>query len=603
MADDARERPGDWGDERPDGVAGRLDDRAVSEVIGSILVFGLLVSLLAIVQTQAVPNANAEIEVKHSQSVQGDIADLQSAVSRTGTFGGTESVTVETGMTYPSRLVLFNPPAVQGTLASGGAGNVSLENFSAERADTDSYIGTNPNFTTHAVSYRVDYNRYTDQPETRYEYGVVANQYDDATRIESGGGPVSGRFITLTMLRGGLQESQVRPASVTTYPVSAPAQRVTVESPDDRPANLTIATGLSDEVWVSKILRDQLDTNATAGTNVTDCGSLNGGSTNAVADPVEDDGRFVVGCSYRTVANGSNELTIRFEQNQSYRLGMSKVAFSAAAEPTDATYVTDVSPSANELVVEVRDRFNNPVERRVDLTVERADGSTEEITTDPRGRAQIQDAVDPQLDRPANVSLRGSSPSDCIANVTCAVVEPPGLPAASNIRVTNVSADDSENTVTFTFENQGSRDTNMSEVQLGFATQRNERTLTVTVGDTLESCGEITDPTTCSLDQEDVTTSFVTDGPDAISNFTVDGTTYSSGIGAVENRDPVAFTDGSGNLATLPRSSTADVTYALDDSFTLAGKDSVDLSVTVYYEDGSVATYSRTLFQEDGGSG
>lgn len=564
MADDARERPGDWGDERPDGVAGWLDDRAVSEVIGSILVFGLLVSLLAIVQTQAVPNANAEIEVKHSQSVQGDIADLQSAVSRTGTFGGTESVTVETGMIYPSRLVLFNPPAVQGTLASGGAGNVSLENFSAERADTDSYIGTNPNFTTHAVSYRVDYNRYTDQPETHYEYGVVANRYDDATRIESGGGPVSGRFITLTMLRGGLQESQVRPASVTTYPVSAPAQRVTVESPDDRPANLTIATGLSDEVWVSKILRDQLDTNATAGTNVTDCGSLNSGSTNAVADPVEDDGRFVVGCSYRTVANGSNELTIRFEQNQSYRLGMSKVAFSAAAEPTDATYVTDVSPSANELVVEVRDRFNNPVERRV----ERADGSTEEITTDPRGRAQIQDAVDPQLDRPANVS-----------------------------------ADDSENTVTSTFENQGSRDTNMSEVQLGFATQRNERTLTVTVGDTLESCGEITDPTTCSLDQEDVTTSFVTDGPDAISNFTVDGTTCSSGIGAVENRDPVAFTDGSGDLATLPRSSTADVTYALDDSFTLAGKDSVDLSVTVYYEDGSVATYSRTLFQEDGGSG
>ena len=159
MAGDLRERRADRGDERAAGLAGWFDDRAVSEVIGSILVFGLLVALLAIVQTQAVPNANAEIEVKHSQSVQGDIADLQSAISRTGTFGGTESVTVETGMTYPSRLVLFNPPSVQGTLASGGPGNVSLENFSAERPDTDSYIGTDPNFTTHAISYRVDYNR------------------------------------------------------------------------------------------------------------------------------------------------------------------------------------------------------------------------------------------------------------------------------------------------------------------------------------------------------------------------------------------------------------------------------------------------------------
>jgi len=602
MAGDLRERRADRGDERAAGLAGWFDDRAVSEVIGSILVFGLLVALLAIVQTQAVPNANAEIEVKHSQSVQGDIADLQSAISRTGTFGGTESVTVETGMTYPSRLVLFNPPSVQGTLASGGPGNVSLENFSAERPDTDSYIGTDPNFTTHAISYRVDYNRYDEEPETRYEYGVVTNQYGNATQVESGGSPVNGRFIDLVLLRDGLQESQVRPASVTTYPASAPAQRITVDSPADRPANLTVATGLSDEVWVSEILRDQLDTNATVGTNVTDCAGLNNGSTNAVTDPVRDDERFVVDCSYRTAANGTNELTIRFEEDQSYRLGMSKVAFSAAAEPTDATYVTDVSPSANELVVEVRDRFNNPVERRVDLTVERADGSTENITTDPRGRAEIQDVVDPQLNRPANVSFRGSNPSDCIANVTCAVVEPPGLPAASNIRVTNVSADDSENNVTFTFENQGSRDTNISEVQLGFATQRNERTLTVTVGDTLESCGDITDPRTCSLDQEDVTTSFVTDGPDAISNFTIDGRTYTNGTGAIENKAPVVFTDG-GDRAALIKGTTTDVTFQVDDSFTLGGADSADLSVTVYYEDGSVATYSRTLFQEDGGGG
>jgi hypothetical protein len=580
---------------------GWLGDRGVSEVIGSILVFGLLVALLAIVQTQAVPNANEEVEAEHSIDVQGDLLDLKSSISKTARDDGSATTTVSTGMTYPPRLVLYNPPAVQGTLTTGESDSVFLNDFSAPETDTAQYIESPGPFETHSISYRVDYNRYSNAPVTRFEHGVMVDQYEDNTTIvESEGDLVSGNHISLVMLRGGLQESGVRPASVTTHPVSAPAQKVTIETPSSDRGELSVPTGISEEVWLTEILDDQIDSNAPA--DVSDCDDLDPSSYS----PDTGDDRYIVGCSYQTSPN--RVLTLQLQSDSTYVLRLSKVGFSGDSDRLTPTYVTDVTaPSTSGLVVEVRDKYNNPIERRVPLTLERSDGSTEPLMTGPDGRADIPDGLTDEADVYLRVGSNAASPPSSCDELGCAEVEPPGLPASSLVRVTDVAADQDANTVTYSFTNSGDRDTNISEVQLGYATQREERTLTVAVGQ-VSGCSSL--ELNC-LSSEELTTSLVDDGPGAIDNITVQpaGTTYlpNASNGAQENLAPVRFDDNGqdpeGNTPQLEAGTMSDVEFALDDSIDLDGSNSVDVSITVYYSDGSVATYSRTLYNEAGDQG
>ncbi|MEF8831591.1 MAG: hypothetical protein V5A23_08670 [Halobacteriales archaeon] len=60
------------------------DDRAVSEVIGAVLVFALLVTTLSIYQVMAIPGQNASVEYKHSQAVVDDFEAFGAAALGVG---------------------------------------------------------------------------------------------------------------------------------------------------------------------------------------------------------------------------------------------------------------------------------------------------------------------------------------------------------------------------------------------------------------------------------------------------------------------------------------------------------------------------------------
>ena len=366
MADDARERRGDWGDDRPDGVAGWLDDRAVSEIIGSILVFGLLISLLAIVQTQAVPDANGEVEVQHSSDVQGDMANLQAAISRTSAFGGTESTTVETGMTYPPRLVLYNPPAVQGTLRTNDVPDARLGQFAAADPTANQNFNRylqdpNTTYSTNVLTYEADYNRFQESPTIRYEYGTLVSDYGNQSTVQAEGSLVNGDRISLTYLQGGLQESQVRPASITTYPVSAPGRTVEVETGSDR-GQLLLPTNIDEETWVGEVLTDQIDMNALPSENVSTCAELN--EINSSNPAATNDGRFIVGCEPLAGPSGagSDFLLLEFQTNSTYKMQMSKVGFSAATDDPSARYLVaeDALTESGNVTLQLFDQYNNP---------------------------------------------------------------------------------------------------------------------------------------------------------------------------------------------------------------------------------------------------
>ncbi|ESS06155.1 MAG: hypothetical protein A07HB70_01704 [uncultured archaeon A07HB70] len=86
------------------------DRRGVTVQIGAILLFGVLIVALSTYQAVAVPAENEQVEFNHNQAVQQDMLELRSALLQTGAGGRGQSVSVSLGTTYPSRVLLVNPP-------------------------------------------------------------------------------------------------------------------------------------------------------------------------------------------------------------------------------------------------------------------------------------------------------------------------------------------------------------------------------------------------------------------------------------------------------------------------------------------------------------
>ncbi|WP_276257805.1 hypothetical protein [Haloglomus litoreum] len=645
MADTRTEWRAERGDERasgPDGpVAGWLDDRGVSEVIGSILVFGLLVSLLAIVQTQAVPDANNEVEVKHSDDVQGDMANLQAAITRTSAFGGTESTVVETGMTYPPRLVLYNPPAVQGTLRTSDSpsDNVEVNQFGYDIdadgdaipvAPTDDNVGYkfifDREFSTNLVSYEADYNRYQESPTIRYEHGTLVSDFGDETTVQAEGNLVNGRRISLTYLDGGLQESQVRPASITTYPVSAPGQTIDVPA-GSQPGELVLPTSIDESVWVSEVLRDQIDTNALPGGDLSACSDL---ETIDSSNPASDtDGRYIIDCSYDDSTSPA-ELTLTFQSDTTYEMQMSKVAFQAQSDEVAPAYVTADNALANsvsEVTLEFRDRFNNPVSTGTISIADYDTGSNTVQTPPDESGVEIPTDGELTVDKPSGVkayyidsgpnAFTPGSGVTCFQSPACILSSNfPTSGSTSPVRLSDATivADDQ---VRLTLQNFGP-ERSVETVKTNYVTVHEQKKvvesadLVTTTSDTLAALAQVVTDADVNVGKTNATDTI--DGPNALTDIAVDpssGTSVSGTFGTapVENGPAVNAPDltpipatSNGNEVTLTfdESIEADMGNEFGDSETPS--DMLEVSVTVTYSDGYRTTYTTQLHapEDDG---
>ena len=111
----------------------RDDERAVTVQIGAILLFATIIIALSLYQATVVPSQNADVEYKHSQTVQNQLSDVRNAILRTAGSGNTQPVSVSLGTQYPSRVFLMNPPPATGTIRTGAYenGTVQLSNVDA----------------------------------------------------------------------------------------------------------------------------------------------------------------------------------------------------------------------------------------------------------------------------------------------------------------------------------------------------------------------------------------------------------------------------------------------------------------------------------------
>ena len=210
------------------------DRRGASEVLGAILVFAILIAAIGVFQVTVVPQTNEEIEFKHSTGVRADVADLRAAMVNTGTDGGRRTVSVRTGVDYPSRSVTVSPPAPRGQLSTSGevTGAIELQGISATDPEAADFWDGTATFDSRFVTYRPSYNYYGEAPVTRYEPTVVYSSFRDADVAETPQSLVEGRTIDVVLASGSLSRN-----GVATETVEVTGIRLTMYDPDTQNAN------------------------------------------------------------------------------------------------------------------------------------------------------------------------------------------------------------------------------------------------------------------------------------------------------------------------------------------------------------------------------
>ncbi|WP_254279067.1 Ig-like domain-containing protein [Haloarcula marina] len=326
----------------------RRDDRGVSEVLGAILMFGLLVSLLVLVQVNAVPAQNQQVEFEHSQRVQQDMLALDGALLRAGTENVPASTQIELAARYPSRFFLVNPGVGAGSIETLAPGTVTVSNARAPSASAY-WDGTDRTFDTRVLRYRPNYNEYRNAPTTVYEHNALTNAFQSGATVPVDSGSfIEGDQVMLLLVDGQLSTASTRAVGVETTPLSSPARPLTVTNDTASGITLTLPTTLSAGDWEAILADERV---------------ANGGHVSGIA--VSD------GTPYNT-------LTVTLEPGR-YRFRMARVGVGSDVDDTvlGPHYVTPVEEGASESIradesarvsVRIRDRYNNPAAGRVTFT-------------------------------------------------------------------------------------------------------------------------------------------------------------------------------------------------------------------------------------------
>ena len=324
----------------------RGEKRAVSNIIGTMIIFGFVVTLIVLLQVAAVPVWNENVEYEHSQRVQGDMSELRDRISLSLATGRATTASVEVGTRYPTRALFVNPTNPSGTVSTLEGGTVTVDNAVAS-GDTEAYDywnGSTREFRTRSIMYTPDYSEYENAPTTYIDNGVLFNGFEDGEQSSlSDQSLVSGTNINLNLVGGRLSRSSVGAASIDVNPVSAPSQPLTIGGEEridggQNPVNVTVPTLLSERRWDELLADERVE---------------NGGRIAAT--------EYAEGDPY-------NRLTVVLEPGE-YTLRTSKVAVGPTDEVQEPGYIVargetgrNVEAGTNEtLTVEVRDRYNNPV--------------------------------------------------------------------------------------------------------------------------------------------------------------------------------------------------------------------------------------------------
>ncbi len=345
----------------------RDDNRAVTVQIGAVLLFATLIIALSLYQATVVPSQNADVEYKHSQTVQNQLTDVRNGILRSAATGNTQPASVTLGTQYPSRVFLMNPPPSTGTLRTGeyDDGTIEVANVEAANPETRDFLNGSWSASTKYLEYEPDYNEYDNAPDLLYESSVLSNFYPNA----DGGTAIpltdqllvdnETRTITLVTLNGSLSTSRASSVTVSPETLSAPYQRVQVTNQSDDPVNVSVPTRVS---------ANQLESR-------TDLGGHPG-----VVDVVD--------------VPDENRVVVQVNWTERFSLQTARVGVGSRTENPPPHYLTLVENRGDRVTVEARDRFNNAESGvKVKVDDEAKNSSLFEdssLWTDENGRATFE---------------------------------------------------------------------------------------------------------------------------------------------------------------------------------------------------------------------
>jgi hypothetical protein len=538
------------------------DERGVSEVIGAILVFGVLVTLLGIIQTQAIPAANEQVEFNHNQEVQSDLTQLQESVSQVVRDGDRQSVSVSLGTTYPTRLFFFNPPSPSGTVRSTDAqtaeivaqgGNLeSPEGQVNERIQNPSAPG-NPfelSFELRSLVYEPNYNEYQNPPSVVSEYGIMYLSSRDSPVIIENRPVVDGTTISLVSTTGQFDRTSAATRSFGVDAAPAPTTTVPIQHSSPGAGSsivLTLPTGLEQEQWDSIV----------------------SGQSNVISANVNP---------------AANEVVIELESGTSgnpieYELEVPRYEVDNSAPNPNPTYVaTDAGSSKRvppgediEVTAEVRDEYNNPIPGELVTFEITRTGTTvfsQQVRADENGRATVQ--IGPsQFNNGDDLDIDAGSVSNPDLGETLTTLQV-GDPAGPVV-VTSSSIDRNNDEITLNLRNDGTVDVGIDEIQLESAVQ--SLPSGVSQDDDCLSGTGLECPT-------------VEEGPEQIA-FVEDFSGSRTGVAANDGEGPEPVRTGD----TLAAGTSADLTLEFDPDSINDNDAAVMIRVKVFFFQGNVETY------------
>ena len=337
------------------------DDRGQSLQVGAVLLFGFIVLALTLFQAEAVPAENRQVEFDHSKEVADDLVGLYGATFDTVVDGEPRTVSITLGTDYNDRLFFVYPPPSAGTLRTTESRQLQFHNVTAiEDLDTnqsfDNYWRNETrNYTTRAITYSPNYRELHGTADYRLEYGVLAAQYPETTqlRLADSHQPIIGNTdddarteINLVVVDGDLQK--ISPNTETVIP-----ERVT-ESTTVRVTNATNTSSLTL--------------------------ALPTGLSNATWDTSNPDGILYNRPSVENVTVNGGVAEIQLDGGSEYDLTLHKVDIGINTTAPTPRYLRKVSYNGTHATFEVRDEFNDRVDRPVDGWV--YNSSTNETAAD-----------------------------------------------------------------------------------------------------------------------------------------------------------------------------------------------------------------------------
>jgi len=322
-----------------------MDRRGVSEVIGAIFLFAIVIIAFSTYQAFIVPQQNAGVESEHLDTIDQQMQDLRNTVVSLPGTASDRSLTFRLGTTYRSRIVAVNPPDPSGTFRTAGTGNasvnVTLANAVATDGETaDFWDGTNQSRNDGGVVYVPGYNEFENPPRIVYENSLLFKEFESGNVSETGQRLVDGQRLTVVALNGSFNRGSSETISVDLRAVSAASTSIEVTNETGENVSITVTTRRNASSW-REVLADD--------------------------DQFVDDGGHVVRVTrVGSVDDTYDRVTIVLEQGVTYDLQMAKAGLGSRVTDEEEAYLTDISGTlredeTSELTVTVRDRFNNPV--------------------------------------------------------------------------------------------------------------------------------------------------------------------------------------------------------------------------------------------------